>query len=152
MKCVFSNAQISNLGVLAVSLHTNFKVFLLTSWSQRKDFELSMSWGFFVFVFVFIFCFGLTHSNPGSEIQLKPQQWQWQILNSLSHQGTLRYRFSVLFWGVLFLFLFLFWPHVQHVEIPRPGVKPMPQHRPKLLQIQCQILNLLHHKRTPMCF
>ena len=44
--------------------------------------------------------------------------------------------------------IYLFWPHPQHVEVPGPGIEPMPQQLP--LQWQCQILNLLCHKRTPL--
>ena len=32
--------------------------------------------------------------------------------------------------GILYLrliYLFLFWPHLLHVEVPRPGIKPAPQ-------------------------
>ena len=36
-----------------------------------------------------------------------------------------------------------------HLKIPRPRIKLTPQQRPKLLQWQCWILNLLCHKRTP---
>ena len=36
-----------------------------------------------------------------------------------------------------------------YMEVPRPGTELMPQQRPKLLQWQCRILNLLHPKRTP---
>ena len=37
---------------------------------------------------------------------------------------------------------FLFYcPKPQHVEVPRPGIKHMPQQQPKLQQRQCQILN-----------
>ena len=46
-------------------------------------------------------------------------------------------------------FLFLFWPPPQHVEIPRPGIKLVPQQGPKPLQWQHLILNLLCHKGTP---
>ena len=38
--------------------------------------------------------------------------------------------------------------YLQHVEISRPGIKPSPQQWPGLLQRQCWILNLLHHKGT----
>lgn len=37
----------------------------------------------------------------------------------------------------------------QSLEVPRPGIQRMPQQRPKLLQWQCWILNLLHCKGTP---
>ena len=39
-----------------------------------------------------------------------------------------------------FLFVCLFWPHSWHVEIPWPGIEPVPQ-----LQ-QRQILNMLCHR------
>ena len=42
-----------------------------------------------------------------------------------------------------------FWLCPQHVEFPEPGIKPVPQ-RPEPLQWQCQILNLLSHRRTPI--
>ena len=52
---------------------------------------------------------------------------------------------------LFFFFSFLpsFWPLWQHVEVPRPGVKPVPQQWLGLLQWQRQILNPLHHKGTP---
>ena len=45
--------------------------------------------------------------------------------------------------------IFFFWPSLWHVEIPKPGIKPLPWQPSKPLQRQHQILNLLHHKRTP---
>ena len=44
--------------------------------------------------------------------------------------------------------LFIYWPCLSHVEVPMPGIKPVPQQWPKPLQWQNQIFNLLHHKRT----
>ena len=41
-----------------------------------------------------------------------------------------------------------FFPYPQHAEVPRPGIKPMPQQWPKPLQWQCWILNPLYHKGT----
>ena len=35
-----------------------------------------------------------------------------------------------------------------HVEVPRPGIEPVPQQQLELQQWQYLILNLLHHKRT----
>ena len=42
-------------------------------------------------------------------------------------------------------FFFLFWPHMQHMEVPGPGMKSKVklQSMPQLWQ--CQILNLLYH-------
>ena len=45
-------------------------------------------------------------------------------------------------------FFFFFWLHPQHVKIPEAGIKLMPQLRPRLLQWQCQILNLLCQNGT----
>ena len=49
----------------------------------------------------------------------------------------------------LYLSIYLFRPHLWHVEIPRPGIEPVPQQWPKLLQWQCWILNPLQHQRNP---
>ena len=75
--------------------------------------------------------------------------------NQLSVSLIFLYCFSL--WSLLFpfflfilLLLFLFWLCSQHVDVPRPGTEPTPQHRPKLLQWQCWIFNLLCHKRTPV--
>ena len=49
---------------------------------------------------------------------------------------------------VFFCFLFFlnsFCLHPWHMEVPRPGIKPMPQQRPELQQWQCLVLNLLSH-------
>ena len=43
-------------------------------------------------------------------------------------------------------FVFVFWPHLQHVEVPCPGTKLEPQQQPRQLQWQCQILNPLCQK------
>ena len=45
------------------------------------------------------------------------------------------------------LFFFLAMP--QHADVPRPGIEPVPQQQPKVLQGQHWILNLMHHKRIP---
>ena len=41
--------------------------------------------------------------------------------------------FSILFYFHALLFIY-FWPCSQHTEFPGPGIKPAPQHGPKLLQ------------------
>ena len=41
------------------------------------------------------------------------------------------------------------WLHLQHMEVPRPGIESMSHHRPELPQWQHQILNVLCHKGTP---
>ena len=42
----------------------------------------------------------------------------------------------------------IFWPCPEHVEVPWLGTEPEPKQLPELLQWQCWILNLLHHKGT----
>ena len=49
---------------------------------------------------------------------------------------------------LMFLFLFLFWLLPWRVEFPWPGIKLVPQQRPKPPQWPCWILNPLHHKTT----
>ena len=44
--------------------------------------------------------------------------------------------------------LFFFSPQTQHVEVPGPGIKPVPQLQSKPQFQQCQILNQLSHKGT----
>ena len=43
--------------------------------------------------------------------------------------------------------IFLFWPHVQQMGVPGPGMEPMALQWPELLQRQLGILNLLRHSR-----
>ena len=47
-----------------------------------------------------------------------------------------------------FTYLF-FLPHLQHVEVARPGMEPEPQQQLELLQWQCQIFNVPHYNGTP---
>ena len=35
-------------------------------------------------------------------------------------------------------------------KVPRVEIEPMPQQQPELLQWQCQVLNLLCHRGTPV--
>ena len=58
----------------------------------------------------------------------------------MCHSQCKSYRHNLLF--------FFFWLCPWHMEVPGPGIKPMPQQQPKLLQWQHWILNLLHHKQT----
>ena len=37
----------------------------------------------------------------------------------------------------------------KNVDIPGPGIKPVPQQKPEWLQWQCDILNALSHRKTP---
>ena len=50
--------------------------------------------------------------------------------------------------AIPFIYLLLATP--THVSVPGPGIKPAPQQEPEPLQWQCQILNLLHHKKSPV--
>ena len=49
-----------------------------------------------------------------------------------------------------FFFFFFFLLHPWHADVPEPGIEPMPQQWPKLLQWQLQILNPCSHKITPI--
>ena len=49
--------------------------------------------------------------------------------------------------NIIFSF-FIFWPCSQHVQVPGPGIKPVPQQWPEPQQSQHLILNLLCHKGT----
>ena len=57
--------------------------------------------------------------------------------------------FFFLFFLKFSLFYFIFWLHLWHVEVLRPGIKPKPRQQPKPQQWQCQSLNLLSHQGTP---
>ena len=46
-------------------------------------------------------------------------------------------------------FFFSIWLCLQHVEVLRPGIEPVPLQWPKPLWWQCWILNLLCHRRPP---
>ena len=74
-----------------------FSSFLVSvSWSLAvmwQGLKLEFVWkisitlrGFFGFSFVCLFVFGHAQNRPG--IKPKPQRWQCQILNTLSHQET----------------------------------------------------------------
>ena len=50
-----------------------------------------------------------------------------------------------------FNFNFLNGPHPRHVEVPGPGIKPVPHQWPEPQPWQWRILNWLCHKRTAEC-
>ena len=100
--------------------------------------------------------------------------WSFWITDSISLLVIVLFIFSVSSWfslgrlGVIFFdhlcvygvgcnisflfsdFMYLFFrPCAQHVEVPGPGIKPVPQQQPKLLYWQCWILNPLCPKGTP---
>ena len=54
---------------------------------------------------------------------------------------------------VFYFILFYFMPCLSHVEVvPGPGIEPVSQQWPRLLQWQCQIVNLLRPNETPYLF
>ena len=59
----------------------------------------------------------------------------WWLFKRINHSG--------------FFMNFFSWPCLWHEAVPGPGVEHAPQQRPKQLQWQHQILNLLCRKRTP---
>ena len=74
-----------------------------------------------------------------------PRQWEWKSPYPLDTHHAVRSLRGVF----IFLFVCLFWWHLWHVEVPEPGLEPMPVQRPLPLQWQHQICNPLHHKTTP---
>ena len=50
-----------------------------------------------------------------------------------------------------FTFLKILWPHLWHVEVPRPGVESKPKLQPTQQLWQQQILNPLHYVRDRTC-
>ena len=45
--------------------------------------------------------------------------------------------------------VYIYWPHLQHMDVPGPAIKSTPQQRPQRQLWQCQILNPLCHQGTP---
>ena len=43
---------------------------------------------------------------------------------------------------------FFFWLRMQHVEMPWPGIKSIPQQQPEPKQSQLRMLKPLHHQGT----
>ena len=90
-------------------------------------------------------CFSRTKAMPWAQGLLF-----WYVLNlSATTVRRNKYQnfispllFLVLFF-VLFCFVLFFWPYLGHMKVPGPGIKPMSQQWPKLLQWQCWIFNLL---------
>ena len=58
----------------------------------------------------------------------------------------------ILYCDYLSFYLLIFWPHLWHVEVPRPRTEPKPLQQPKLLRGQHQTLNLLCHKEIHIFF
>ena len=52
---------------------------------------------------------------------------------------------------VIFFFFPLLWPHLQHLEVPRLGIKLELQSRPMPEPQQCRILNPLSKARDGTC-
>ena len=63
---------------------------------------------------------------------------------------TTRELLESIFFFLSFFFFPFFWPHLQHMEIPGPGIKSEPQLQPMPQLQQCPILNLLSYRgNTP---
>ena len=71
------------------------------------------------------------------------------IFSLLFFPSILTCRVRILIWGLL-LKMKKNRLRLQHMEVPKQEIKLAPQRRPKLLQWQYQILNLLRHKRIPL--
>ena len=65
------------------------------------------------------------------------------MFHSVSSIISLDYLTTELPWHIFFsknvFFIFIFWPYLQRIQVPGPGIKPMPPQR------QCWVLNPLCH-------
>ena len=99
---------------------------LLAKWV--KDLALSLLWlGFDPWSWNFACC------GCGSPLQKKSRRSGFHTFPDLFH----------------FFLSFFFWLHLQHVDVPGPGIEPVPQQWPKSLQWQCWIPHPVCHKGTP---
>ena len=90
-----------------------------------------------------------TLSFPGRESSLWPHILLIRPLVALSvHRWTVSVLQYVCSSDPDFTF-FPFGPCPWHAEVPRPGIKRVPQQWPEPQQGQCQIFNLLSHQGTP---
>ena len=80
-------------------------------------------------------------------------RWGGIMLNILTRVVWVQKKITITRY-VLCIFLFLFKQIFGHShsmwKFPGQGLNLCPSSDPKLLQWQCQILNPLHHKRTPL--
>ena len=83
------------------------------------------------------------HNTKDMKINCWCYQWGFQ---------SIEVNLVIQFWRsqILYTDFFFSLPRLWHAEVPKPGVKPTPQQRPEPLQWQCQILNPLCHKKTPL--
>ena len=69
--------------------------------------------------------------------------------NKNKKQSSVNFRSSLLIFLITYILLpFFFWLYLRHVEVPRPGIEPIPQLPPVSQLWQCRIPNLLHHIGT----
>ena len=69
------------------------------------------------------------------------------LMNACTHART--HALEGKYFGIKGCTLFIFGFTLWHVEVPGPGIKPVPQQQPKPLKWHHQILNPLSHKGTP---
>ena len=103
----------------------------LTHWA-RPGIKLKSSW-----ILVGLL---LSHDRNSRKYKLLIINNHWND-NVLKYSG-LNKNITKLFHLLLFLF-FIFWPHLWHMEVPWPGIKPTWQLQPAPWLWQCQIFNLL---------
>ena len=85
--------------------------------------------------------------------------WLWYLLTSLSPSQTSLHLPVKCLWGQTFILVplshssyLLLCVLGDYMEVPRPGIKSEPQHRPKLRKWKCCILNPLRHRGTQFFF
>ena len=106
----------------------------LTQWTRRGT-----SHCLFISCYTFGFHILAVRNNAAWNIYAKVLFKQTNIFTSLRYIPIMEMLGHTAILHLLFCFFS--WPHLQHVEVSRPGIKPKP------LKWQCQIP--LHHKRTP---
>ena len=83
-----------------------------------------------------------SHENEGNPVICDMDGPEGITLNEISQAEKSKY------YMISFICEGFFWPHLQHVEVPVPGIKPTPQLRSTPQLQKCQILNSLGHKGT----
>ena len=112
-------------------------------WEQWITFSiwnitLSLGWPFWKVAMVSLTCWSLL-------------LFDCVIMLNLSRLFKISHIF--VFTGFFFLVGCLFWLQLRHMGVSGPGIEPIPQQQPELLQWQCWIINPLCQKRTPkFCF
>lgn len=123
---------------------------------RRNLFNLVFFFWLIILIFNHFFLETLTFSQLFLEYLTIRQQCKCEFLKYYDNQVFRFYRFFSFPFMLISIIAFnlcilknLFWPHLQHVVVPEPGVKPGPKLQPVPLLQQGQILlNVLCHSGT----